>query len=309
MSKLKVSLYHIVKAFFVSSKPRRQLYVFAFTKSLKHLSWFRKEYPDDTKLKKYFNLLTIPEVLAQADELHDEEKFLDVYELLDRIRFINDPEVLWRIARALYNLNLGKDLNKQIRFIMMDEALFVLETALGNGGSQNAEVHKWMAIILDTHYGLINLENRVKYASMVRNHLEKACELNPDDFTSYYMMGNWCYQMCRLTKFQRFIAKYFLATEPPVSEYEVAYKYLQRAEELRPRTVLANLYLLGDTCKQIGQYFKAKYYLNLAVNLKSNNENDKHIALQAKNLLKKLQRYELGRNVLFYDPLSFNDQI
>ncbi|XP_057651871.1 regulator of microtubule dynamics protein 1-like [Diorhabda carinulata] len=305
MSKLKVSFYHAIKIFLVLQQQRNHLSAFSFLNI-----FFKAEDTNEEKLKKYFNHLTITETIVQADKFHENGKYLEVYETLNRIRLVNDPEVLWRIARALYNLNSSnKKLKKETRCAMMEEALFVLQLAFGNGGIDNAEVHKWMAVILDTHYGLINIEHRIKFSPLVREHLIKACELNSHDFTAHHMMGKWSFQMCRLSWFQRIIAKYLFGAEPPKSEYEVAYKYLLRAEELRPRTVLANLYLLGETCVKLGQFFKAKYYLNLAVRLRPKDENEKIIASKANHLMRRLERYDLGKNALFYDPLGFNGNL
>ncbi|KAJ8950608.1 hypothetical protein NQ314_007834, partial [Rhamnusium bicolor] len=173
----------------------------------------------------------------------------------------------------------------------------------------SANVHKWMAIIMDTRNGLVSLENRVKYSPIVRDHLIRACELNPQDFTSQYMLGRWCFEMSQLSWIQRVIAKYFIATEPPKSSYEEAYRYLSKAEELQPRTFLPNIYLLGKTCIEMGQFYKAKYYLNLAVNLRPRDECERCCINKAKYLMSKLDRYDLGKNVLFYDtyPFGFSD--
>ncbi|KAJ8942050.1 hypothetical protein NQ318_002805 [Aromia moschata] len=140
---------------------------------------------------------------------------------------------------------------------------------------------------------------------MVHDHLLKACQLDPHDFTTHYMLGKWCFEMCDLGWFQRIIAKYVVAAEPPASSYEEAYRYLSRAEELQPRTFLPNIYLLARTCIELRQFYKAKYYLNLTVNLPPRDACEKCLVAKANHLIKKLERYDLGMNVLLYDSYHF----
>ncbi|CAH1119465.1 unnamed protein product [Phaedon cochleariae] len=174
-------------------------------------------------------------------------------------------------------------------------------------GKKSPNIHKWLAIVLDAHHGQLGLEQRVKASSAVRDHLARACELDPRDFAAHYMLGKWHFQMGRLTWVQRTIAKYFIAAEPPRTTHKQAYKYLSKAEDLQPRTFLPNLYLLGKTCIEMGQYYKAKYYLHLAMNLPPKDDCDNCCVWMARQLVMKLDRYDLGKNVLYYDPLGFID--
>lgn len=69
------------------------------------------------------------------------------------------------------------------------------------------------------------------------------------------MLGRWHYEMANLTWFQRKIAKY-LYLEPPKSTFEDAHKHLIKAEEIQPRTFLPNIYILGNVCMHLGQYYR-----------------------------------------------------
>nr|XP_023017399.1 regulator of microtubule dynamics protein 1-like isoform X1 [Leptinotarsa decemlineata] len=334
MSKLKVSLSHLVRPLFARHKLKKanllsSLYLLSFVKTLRYYTPFADKH-DEEKISKLWCHHTVPEILSLADRLHEEERYMDAYELLDRIRLVKEPEVLWRIARVLYNLSFEHEVTSDVRWEMLEEAQDVLDIALSLG-IESAEVHKWSAIILDTYNGLINLENRVKSFTSVRDHLKRACELDPRDFTAHYMLGKWFFQMCQLNWFQRMIAKYFIATEPPKSSYDQAYKkfhyftfksatplppskcrygcdrYLLKAEELQPRTFLPNMYLLGETCVETGQFYKAKYYLNLAISLPPRDDCERCCVSKVRYLLRKLERFDMGKSVLFYDPLGFND--
>ncbi|KAJ8915108.1 hypothetical protein NQ315_000360 [Exocentrus adspersus] len=297
---------------------KHYLYIFTFIKSISQYLPFANPQPGgggggavEEKALRYWSRTTLPDTISIADKLFEEEKYLEVYELLNRIRFNEEVEVLWRIARTLYNLSFEKEVTTEERWQMVEEAYQILRMALETGknaSQESADVHKWMAIVLDAKHGLVNLQTRIKHAATVKHHLTRATELNPHDFTAQYMLGKFCYEMSRLSWFQRMLARYFVAWEPPQCTYQEAFKYLSKAEELQPRTFLPNIYLLGRTCIEIGQFYKARYYLNVAVNLPPKDECEKCCVQNARYLIKKLDRYDLGRSVLFYDfPFGFSD--
>nr|CAH7725548.1 unnamed protein product [Callosobruchus chinensis] len=308
MSKLKVTLISLIKAF-TAPQPfkARYLFIFSLFKSLQYYTPFVERHNED-KFTKYWGHQDIPEILQVADNLFEEEKYIDVYELLNRIKFTQEPEVLWRIARALYNLSHSHSSTVEIKRQIIQEASEIIEVALSQTDT-SADVHKWAAVIIDEQSGMVSLEHRVKHSPMVRAHLEKACQLNPRDFSAHYMLGKWCFDMSQLSWFQRMMAKYVLATEPPRSTYQQAYLHLSKAEELRPRTFVPNVYLLGRVCIETGYFYKAKYYLNMTLNLPLRDKCDKCCAEQARNLIKKLDRYDVSKLVLFYEenPFGLND--
>lgn len=149
-----------------------------------------------------------------------------------------------------------------------------------------AEYHKWYAIVLDTKCGMESLEERVKHAHTVKEHLMKASRLNPNDFAIQYLLGRWCYLLATLNSFQILFARYFIA-EPPESSYEEAYGYLLAAEDLKPRTFLPNILLLGQACLEMEKYHRAKHYLNLVVYL---GEKKSAESRQARKLLYHLEK-------------------
>ncbi|XP_060523016.1 regulator of microtubule dynamics protein 1-like [Cylas formicarius] len=114
------------------------------------------------------------------------------------------------------------------------------------------------------------------------------------------MLGRWCYEIANLTWLQRKIVKCLYHTEPPTSSYDEAYKHLLKAEELRPRSFLPNLFVLGQVCFKLGFYYSAKYYLEMALTLSTRSDAKKweHFRNSAKSMLKKLKNYDMGRELL-----------
>ena len=51
--------------------------------------------------------------------------------------------------------------------------------------------HKWMFILLDKKSSYEGLKQRISQSFVVKQHIERACELNPRDGTSLHLLGYW----------------------------------------------------------------------------------------------------------------------
>lgn len=141
MSKLKVSLGNVLK-YCTVRKPTAKGYYYIFSL----FNVIRPQKPattgnnDDEKLSKYWLHQTIPEIIAQADQLYNDEKFMEVYDMLNRLRFTKEVEILWRIARALYRLCSTTNVTSEVRWEMTEEAFKLLELALLIGQTTTGNV-------------------------------------------------------------------------------------------------------------------------------------------------------------------------
>lgn len=142
----------------------------------------------EDKITKYWTGKTVDEVIAEADILFEEGKYLEVYELLNRLKFCNNIEVQWRIGRALFKLSCQENIKEDIRKEMIQEAYEIIQTTLHADGN-SSKIHKWAAIIIDRKNGMKGLEHRVEHSEIVKNHLIKSCELDPNDVTAQYLLG------------------------------------------------------------------------------------------------------------------------
>lgn len=133
MSKFKVSLIHFMRQCLTPSKTRhRYLYILAFIKNLRdYLPLVEPQ--SEEKVFKYWVRHTTPETIAMADKLFEDERYVEVYELLNRIRFSDEVEVLWRVARALYNISFDRGVTREERWQMIEEAHEMLQMAMKAG--------------------------------------------------------------------------------------------------------------------------------------------------------------------------------
>ena len=102
------------------------------------------------------------------------------------------------------------------------------------------------------------------YSSFI--FFQKAVELNPQDATSWYILGEFAFGLADLPWYQRKIVSAIFAT-PPTSTYEEALEYFQKAEETNPNFYSMNHFMIGKCFYSIKDYEKAKEFLNLAVNV------------------------------------------
>ncbi|KAF5290828.1 hypothetical protein FQA39_LY14590 [Lamprigera yunnana] len=256
---------------------------------LSFFSVFKKLYPYSEKVNKsnrYWSRQSVPEIIEDADHLFVCEKYVEVYELLNRLKFSGDAQIHWRLCRALFKMSSNQGFSKDICREMIMEAYDVMKIAV-EVDPNNGNVHKWLAIIMDARAGLEGVGARIKSYEAVKEHLLKAVELNPNDVAVYYMLGRWCFQISNISWLQRKISS-LLFCSCPTSTYEEAYDYFMRAEELQPKFYLPNLYMLGCTSLHLNQIFRAKYYLSVASELRPRNAYETEFAAAAYRLKKTL---------------------
>lgn len=174
-----------------------------------------------------------------------------------------------------------------------------------NTGENNANVHKWLAVVLYEKTEHESTEARIKAYTEIKRHLRRAAELQPDDVVVLHILGKLCFELAHLTPFQRMLAKTFYA-QPPDSTYEEAYQYFEKAESIRPRFYLPNLYMLGRTCFELKQYFRANYYLNIAANLPAITEYERWCAKRSKQIAEALKEFDVTQDAVFLQMPSDN---
>lgn len=126
--------------------------------------------------------------------------------------------------------------------------------------------HKWMAILLDAKSELDGIKERVSQLENVKKHMEAAIELNPEDPTSWHLLGNFAFGLADMPWYQRKIVSAIFAT-PPSGTYEEALEHFLKAEEKKPNFYSMNLLLIGKCYQRLKNDEKAKHYLTLASNI------------------------------------------
>lgn len=77
--------------------------------------------------------MSISDMVEQADKLYEKGDYLEVYEILNRIKYNGNPEVQWRICRALFRMSADPGFGSDMREEMISEAYILINLALTLG--------------------------------------------------------------------------------------------------------------------------------------------------------------------------------
>ncbi|KAK9507724.1 hypothetical protein O3M35_007514 [Rhynocoris fuscipes] len=247
------------------------------------LGWFSQA--KESEAEKSANIRK--NLIDHVDELYKENKFKEVYDILIEHKDSNDVEILWRLSRVQYNISQEFSTPADMKKDLIFDAYKTICRSLSLDETHFAN-HKWMSILLDARSVYDGIKARISHLNKVKDHLLIAANLNPKDATTLYMLGLWCYQIADMPWYQRKIAS-AIFTAPPVSSFEEALEFFNKAEEVDPRFYSHNLLMLGKTYLKLKKEDKARYYLDLACNYPVSTDDDVLANKEACELLSQLK--------------------
>ncbi|XP_054451526.1 regulator of microtubule dynamics protein 1 isoform X2 [Pteronotus mesoamericanus] len=140
----------------------------------------------------------VEEVLQQADYLYESGETEKLYQLLTQYKESEDAELLWRLARASRDMAQLSGTSEEERKALVYEALEYAKRALEKNEASFA-AHKWYAICISDVGDYEGIKSKIANAYVIKEHFEKAIELNPKDATSIHLMGVWQSEIGSLT--------------------------------------------------------------------------------------------------------------
>ncbi|KAM8811078.1 regulator of microtubule dynamics protein 1 [Eudromia elegans] len=225
----------------------------------------------------------VEEVVEQADYLYGSGETEKLYRLLVQHKTSEDAELLWRLARASRDLAQLSSTSAEEKKQLVYEALEYAKKALEKNAS-NFAAHKWYAICISDVGDYEGIKAKIANAFVIKEHFQRAIELNPKDATSIHLMGIWCYSFADMPWYQRKIAAMLFAT-PPTSTYKEALRYFHMAEEADPNFYSKNLLYLGKTYLKLNNKKMALLWLSKAKEYPAHTEEDKQVQKEALELL------------------------
>ncbi|XP_062986977.1 regulator of microtubule dynamics protein 1 isoform X2 [Elgaria multicarinata webbii] len=223
------------------------------------------------------------ELLDQADYLYGSGETEKLCQLLNQHKTSDNAQVLWRLARASRDLAQLSHTSAEKKRQLTYEALDYAKKALEKDPSCFS-VHKWYAICISDVGDYEGIKTKIANAFVIKEHFQKAIELNPKDATSLHLMGIWCYTFAEMPWYQSKIAAVLFST-PPSSTYEEALRYFQKAEDVEPNFYSKNLLFLGKTYMKLNNRKLALLWLTKAKERLSHTEEDKQVQKEALELL------------------------
>ncbi|KAM9827184.1 regulator of microtubule dynamics protein 1 [Neosynchiropus ocellatus] len=224
------------------------------------------------------------DILEQADYLYSCAETEKLYQLLLQYKNSDNAEFLWRLARASRNLATDPHTEATRKKELIYESFEYAKKALELDDTCYA-AHKWYGVCLSDIGEYEGIKVKLGNAYIIKEHLERAVELNPKDATSLYILGHWCFIFAELPWYQRKVAAVIFAT-PPDSTYEEALDFFLRAEEVNPNFYSKNLLMLGKTYLAMKDMDKALHWLTKAKEYPAHSHEDKEVHKEAVDLLK-----------------------
>jgi tetratricopeptide (TPR) repeat protein len=173
-----------------------------------------------------------PDILTQrADEARAEGRF-DEEESILLSAYRSYPDnvyVLWRLTRSSVEageLAHGRDEKRQ-RFF---EAMQFGKQAI-RADSTHHLGFIWLAIAEAAVASVEGVKTKIRLSWNIRQHAERAIQLNPEFDSGYHILGRWHYEVAGIGGFKRALAKVFLGDLPEAS-YEESIRLYRRAIEI-----------------------------------------------------------------------------
>ena len=224
--------------------------------------------------------------VAEADRLYDANQLKELHEYLLQFSQSEDPELLWRSARAYRDRSVMSDVTEEQKKQLVMDGVEVAKRAL-EFGAENYACHKWYGVLLSRTGDYLGNKVKISNALTIKSHFEKAVELKPDDATSHYLIGMWCFNCANLGWMERKIASALFGT-PPSSTYEEALSHFLKAEEMSPSFYSDNQLQIGLMYLKGGKKAEAKEWFTKLASYDAKTDEDRVKMAAAEKELKAL---------------------
>jgi hypothetical protein len=176
-----------------------------------------------------------------------------------------DPQLLWRYARAAYDLAAEPSLCSSRKKELLLESLAAIQKAKASG-TRSHHIFRWSGLILAEIGQYVGPTEYIRNAFTVRDDWIRATQLDPSDSTAWHLLGRWHYDVACVPWVARKAAS-AMFTELPEGTFQQAKVYFERAEAAHPRFWNANQVMIAHTLFQLGDQEGAKRWAVSALNI------------------------------------------
>ena len=168
---------------------------------------------------------------------------------------------------------------------MLRDGLAIAE-GLKDGRRGGGYALKWYAILLGRLGDFLPTKEKVGNSYKIKESLEGAAELLPEDASVQTALGQWCYKVASISWIERGVASALFGS-PPESSYEEALGFVKASYAIRP-SKKASLYA-GLCCMELKEKEEAAEWLDKCLGLETAGEGDKEIDRQAEAAMAKVR--------------------
>lgn len=214
--------------------------------------------------------------------MHENGEAQKVYDMLIKYKDLQNAEVEWRLARACRILPMADSEKKKKAFAYEAHEHAKLALSLDD---KNAACHKWFGISVSLVGDYLGAKYKLENSITVKEHLEKAAELDPKDPICQHFLGIWYFNFAEMSWRTRKFAKEILGSLP-TSTYQEALEHFQKAEEMEPKFSGKNDLMLGTVFLRMKKMDEAKKWLEKATRSFCKTVEDQEAQLEAHRMLK-----------------------
>jgi FimV-like protein len=223
-------------------------------------------------------------VLAAVDGLRQEGRFQEALDRLTALEAPDSPAVRWRLA--LTRVDVGEQMDDE------DRRRSIYETALADAeaavrlDSTEARAHLAVAVAQGRLALDAGTRERVRRSRAVKEHAERAIDLDPTLDAAYHVRARWHRKVSDLGFFERTIVRTVYGGLPDAS-IEQAVADLKRSIEIQADVV--DRLELARTYRQMGREEDARRQLKEALAMQSRDPDDPRHKKEAREMLDELQ--------------------
>ena len=185
----------------------------------------KPEQPEESQIERFDRLHASP--LDRTDEL--------LKGLRDASRDTNavDVAIEWRYARACLDAANALPEKDAKREGLTFEGLRAAERAAALAPDDGL-AQKWLGVMLGSVGDFQTTKEKIQNSYKVREALDAAYALRPDDATVALALGQWCLKVAGVSFVERGLARAIFGGSPPEATYAEALKFFRQAQELKP---------------------------------------------------------------------------
>ncbi len=218
--------------------------------------------------------------VAEADALHAGKQVAELFALL-KDADTDDDELAWRAARAHHDMAEESVGDPARREQLLRDGLAIAKASKERCGSGLAL--KWYAILLGRLGDFLPKEEKIANSFVVKESLEAAAALLPEDASVQTALGQWCFKVAGISWIERNIAKALFGA-PPESSYDEALGFFVASDAIRP-SKKASFYA-GQACAKLKRAGEASTWYTKCLELPSSGEADAELDKLAQAELK-----------------------
>jgi tetratricopeptide (TPR) repeat protein len=196
----------------------------------------------------------------------------------------NNLDILCRLAKT-HDESMVDTASKEEQKRLAQAALEYAQRAV-TLNPKSAKAQLSMAITCGRLAPYLDSKAKIAHSKLVKEHAEKALELEPSNSYAHHIIGAWNYEMASISPFLRAVVKLIYGSLPAAS-FEQAEVFFQKAVSLSPNKVSHRIEL-GRTYAALNKKDLAREEITKGLSLPNKEKDDPDTKLRGKDTLAKL---------------------